>query len=79
MEWMLQVVDEIDDVFGALRQWCIGLGAEIGIVLAGALGITAIGAAVVNGAQITLLCAVAGTLATAALLKINARQMPSVD
>jgi hypothetical protein len=77
MEWMLQVVDEIDDAFGALRQWCVGLGAEIGIVLAAAVGFAAIAAAVITGAQITLLCAVAGTLATAALLKIHARQLPT--
>jgi hypothetical protein len=77
MEWMLQVVDEIDDAVGALRQWCVGLGAEIGIAPFGALGLGAIGAAVVTGAEITLLCAVAGILGTAALLKIHARQLPA--
>ena len=30
MEWMLQVVDEFDDIFGVLRHACLGLMAEIG-------------------------------------------------
>ena len=42
MEWMLQVVDEIDDAIGALRLCCVGLRAEIGLLLAGSLGIAAI-------------------------------------
>jgi hypothetical protein len=32
MEWILQVVDEIDDAFGALRLWSLGAAAEIGLV-----------------------------------------------
>jgi hypothetical protein len=31
MEWMLQVVDEIDDAIGALRQCSLGLAAELGL------------------------------------------------
>jgi hypothetical protein len=30
MEWMLQVVDELDDALGVLRHGCLGLMAEIG-------------------------------------------------
>jgi hypothetical protein len=29
MEWMLQVLDEVDDVIGALRFCCAGVAAEI--------------------------------------------------
>jgi len=32
MEWMLQVVDEIDDAIGALRQCSLGLAAEFGLL-----------------------------------------------
>jgi hypothetical protein len=41
MEWMLQVVDEIDDVIGALRLFLLGWAGEIGLVAAGSLGIGA--------------------------------------
>jgi hypothetical protein len=51
MEWMLQVVDEIDDAIGALRLCTLGVCAEIGLAVAGGLGMGAIGAAVVAGAQ----------------------------
>ena len=46
MEWMLQVVDEIDDAIGALRLCSLGVAAESGKVAAASLGI---GATVVNG------------------------------
>ena len=49
MEWMLQVADELDDLIGALRLCCLGLGAEIGLPAAGSLGIGAIGAAAAVG------------------------------
>jgi hypothetical protein len=39
MEWVLQVVDEIDDAIGALRLCSLGLAAEFGLVAAGSLGI----------------------------------------
>jgi hypothetical protein len=71
MEWMLQVVDEIDDAIGALRLCCAGLTAEIGPAAAVALGIGAIGAAVATGAEITLLCSAAMLIGVAAALKIQ--------
>ena len=33
MEWVLQVADEFDDVFGVLRHRWLGLAAEIGALL----------------------------------------------
>ena len=71
MEWMLQVVDEIDDAISALWLCCLGLCAEIGVVVAGGLGIGAIGAAVATGAEITLLCSAAALISVAATLKIQ--------
>jgi hypothetical protein len=35
MEWMLQVVDEIDDAIGVLRLWSVGLAAEMGLMAVG--------------------------------------------
>lgn len=43
MEWMLQVVDEIDDAIGALRLCTLGLCADVGLTLAAGLGMGAIG------------------------------------
>jgi hypothetical protein len=71
MEWMLQVVDEIDDAIGALRQCSLGLAAEFGLVAAGGLGIGAIGAAIAAGAEVSLICSAALVLSLAAALKLH--------
>ena len=71
MEWMLQVVDEIDDLIGALRLCLVGTAAELGLMVAGGLGIAAIGAAVAAGAEITLICSAAVLLSLAAALKLK--------
>jgi hypothetical protein len=76
MEWILQVVDEIDDAVGALRQCFLGLAAEIGLVVAGSLGIGAIGAALATGADVPLICCAAIVLSLAAALKIHGSQLP---
>jgi hypothetical protein len=34
MEWVLQVMDEIDDALGALRLCSLGLSTEIGLMAA---------------------------------------------
>lgn len=70
MEWMLQVVDEIDDAIGALRLWSVGLAAEIGLVAAACLGMSAIAAAVFRGADLLLISCAAAMLGVAAVLKI---------
>jgi hypothetical protein len=77
MEWMLQVVDEIDDAVGALRLCFVGLAAEIGLLVAGSLGIGAIAAAIVTGAEISLICSAAIVLGLAAVLKIQASSRSS--
>jgi hypothetical protein len=77
MEWMLQVVDEIDDAIGALRLVTIGLAAEIGLVVAGGLGIGAIGAAIAAGAEISLIYAASIILSLGAGLKLHGWQLQS--
>ena len=34
MEWVLQVVDEIDDAIGVMRHGWLGIHAQIGVLLA---------------------------------------------
>jgi hypothetical protein len=75
MEWMLQVVDEIDDAVGALRLCALGLRAEIGLLAAGFLGIGAIGAAIATGAEVPLIVSAAIVLSVAATLKIHRLQL----
>lgn len=41
MEWMLQVVDEIDDALGAVRHRLLGFDAQIGMKLAGGVALAA--------------------------------------
>ncbi len=67
MEWMLQVVDEIDDVVCAGRQRCENVLAELGHipVAVGAAG--ALAGALALGADPTLICA-AGACATLAVV-----------
>src|ERR1700758_5543642 len=77
MEWVLQVVDEIDDAIGALRLCSLGISAEIGLVVAAGLGMGAIGAAVVRGAEITLICSVLMLFSLAGVLKIRGSRLPT--
>ena len=49
---------------------------EIGLLVAGCLGIGAIGVAIVTGAEITLICSVALLLSLAAALKIQGSRLP---
>jgi D-arabinose 1-dehydrogenase-like Zn-dependent alcohol dehydrogenase len=77
MEWMLQVVDEIDDAVGALRLCSLGLTAEIGLVAAGGVGIGAIAVAIAAGAEVTLICSATIVLSLAAALKIHGWRLPT--
>lgn len=71
MEWMLQAVDELDDAIGALRLCYVGFSAEIGLLVAGGLGIGGIGVAVAAGAEVTLICSATLMLSVAAALKVQ--------
>jgi hypothetical protein len=72
MEWMLQVVDEIDDAVSTVRQYGVGLIADIGLLFAGVLGMAAICAAFAGGAEITLFTGASLMLSIAAGLKFRA-------
>jgi hypothetical protein len=75
MEWMLQVADEFDDAVGALRLASIGWAGEVGLVVAGALGIGAIGVAIAAGAEVSLICAASIALSLGAGLKLHGWQL----
>jgi hypothetical protein len=48
MEWMLQVVDEVDDAVGALRLFVMGWSAEIGLAVSSGAAACALFAAVLR-------------------------------
>jgi hypothetical protein len=49
MEWMLQVVDEVDDAVSAVRLFALGWSEEIGLLIAAGAAACAWGAAVLRG------------------------------
>jgi len=71
MEWVLQVADEFDDAYGALRHGWLGLAAEVGAAILAVLGVGAELAGPALGAQPALLGAAAIIANVAALLKIR--------
>jgi hypothetical protein len=75
MEWMLQVVDEIDDAVSITRLWCMGVHSEIGLSLAAALGAGAIIAAIWTGQEALLIFAAALVLSAAGALKVHGAQL----
>ena len=75
MEWMLQVVDEIDDIMGALRLAFMGVAAEIGLLVAGVMGFGAIVAALAAGAEVSLIATASIVLCLAAALKFREAQL----
>lgn len=77
MEWMLQVVDELDDVVGALGCCWLGVAAEAPAWLAGGAGLGAILAALMTGAEPLLIAAASTVLALAALLKVRGSRLPA--
>ena len=48
MEWMLQVVDELDDAVSALRLFAMGWSEEIGLAAAASAAACAVCAAVLS-------------------------------
>lgn len=48
MEWVLQVVDEVDDAFSALRLFAMGWSEEIGLLAAGSAAACALCAVVLR-------------------------------
>jgi hypothetical protein len=66
MEWMLQVVDELDDVAGTVRHLCLGAGYNIAIVALGIAGAVALLGLIALGAA-PFLIGCGGVLLSAAL------------
>jgi hypothetical protein len=77
MEWMLQVVDEIDDAVGAVRHRCLGFNAEIGAVLAAAGAVALIGAAFVVGREGGGACAVAVLSSIVLAVRVRGSRPPT--
>jgi hypothetical protein len=75
MEWMLQVVDEFDDIFGVLRHGCLGLMAEIGEPMLAAVSLGAALAGPRLGADPALITTAAVAVNVAALLKIRSSRI----
>ena len=71
MEWILQVVDEFDDVLGAVRHGWLGFHAEIGALLFAGIGVGAMLAAFALGADPLMVGTAAIVLNLAALLRIR--------
>ena len=69
MEWVLQLVDELDDAFGMLRHSWLGLVAELGALLLAGVGVSAVVAGPALGAEPALMGAAAISANLAALLK----------
>jgi|GEM_PF-2029752 hypothetical protein len=74
MEWVLQVVDEIDDAVSSIRLWCLGFHAEVGLSVAAGIGTFAIGAALWAGQEALLILTATLVLGAAAALKIHGAQ-----
>jgi hypothetical protein len=73
MEWMLQVVDELDDVAGSIALLWIGVRRDVALVLLGVAGAAALVAVTALGIAPSLICASAALLSAALAFSINAR------
>jgi hypothetical protein len=71
MEWVLQVVDEIDDAVSTTRLWCLRFHAETRLSVAAGIGTFAIGAALWAGQEALLMLSGTLVLGAAAALKIH--------
>jgi hypothetical protein len=74
MEWVLQVVDEIDDVIHAARHTSSSIIDEMGVYLLAGLGLIAAIVSLPWGADPTIVGASAVTANLAVLLKIRDRR-----
>jgi hypothetical protein len=73
MEWMLQVVDELDDVVGTARHYWVGARRNIAIIAAGIAGATALLGLTALGAAPFLICSSVVLLSAALALHIQRR------
>ena len=70
MEWMLQVVDDLDDTVNAVLHRCLGLGADLGMVIAAGVFVGAIAGGLVLGAVTTVMCTAGGLLGVALAFRL---------
>ena len=68
MEWVLQLVDEFDDVFGMIAHWALGATAGLEILLA-----ASVGAGVCAAAYFVGVAPVSAAVAAVALAFASAR------
>ena len=78
MEWMLQVVDEIDDVAGSLALLWVGARRSVALALMGLAGAAALLAVAALGMEPCLICGSALALSTASALSVATRTGGSV-
>ena len=71
MEWVLQMIDELDDVIGAMRQGWLGLHAQIELLLGGAAAVAALTTALVMGENV--MAVLAGLLLLGTAISLKAR------
>ena len=64
MEWMLQVVDDLDDTVNAVLHSCLGFGAAAGVFVGASAGGLALGAAT------TVMCTAGGVLGVALAFRL---------
>lgn len=73
MEWVLQLVDEIDDVCAAWRQWWLRAAPEMAVVLAGCWGVLVFAFASLVGPKTVSLAACAIALSSSVALSMQRR------
>jgi hypothetical protein len=73
MEWVLQVVDEIDDGIAVLCLWLLGVAPELGLILAAGWGIAVFAMALLLGVGPIALAAAAVGVSMAAALSLQRR------
>jgi len=71
MEWVLQVVDELDDAVSSTRLWCMGFQAEVGLSVAAGVATVAIVAALWAEQEALLILTATLVLGAAGALKIH--------
>ena len=73
MEWVLQLIDEIDDAFAAWCQWWLRAAPEMAMVLAGCWGVLVFAFASVVGPKTVSLAACAIALSSSVAVSMQRR------
>lgn len=73
MEWVLQLVDECDDIIGAVRHWWLAVAYECELILVGLLGIAICAVALLIGFASTGLATAALAVGAGSALAFRSR------